>query len=93
MIGGLSLGLADRVEVTTGDMRAMPFPNGTFDVVLTSWAVHNLYEAKEREKAVREIVRLLKPGGVAVVKAIRHVGEYARAFRVGSSGSNLGYRP
>ncbi|MBX9579271.1 MAG: class I SAM-dependent methyltransferase [Gemmataceae bacterium] len=76
-------GVADRVEVTTGDMRQMPFPDGAFEVVVTSWAVHNLYAAAEREKAVREITRVLKPGGVALVKDIRHIGEYARAFEAG----------
>ena len=76
-------GVDARVEVATGDMRQMPFADGTFDVVLSSWAVHNLYAAAEREKAVREIARVLKPGGVALVKDIRHLGEYARTFEAG----------
>ncbi|MCI4355286.1 MAG: class I SAM-dependent methyltransferase [Thermoplasmata archaeon] len=29
-------GVADRVEVRTADMRKIPFPDGAFDVVLSS---------------------------------------------------------
>ncbi len=73
-------GVADRVELKTADMRKMPFPDGAFDVVVSSWAIHNLYKAEEREEAIREIARVLRPGGLAIIKDIRHAGQYARAF-------------
>lgn len=74
-------GVAERVDVQTCDMRRTPFADGTFDVIVTSWAVHNLYDAKDRDDAIREMVRVLKPGGTALVKDIRHIGQYAAAFR------------
>ena len=37
-------GVADRVEILTGDARKLPFEPGTFDFVVSSWALHNLYE-------------------------------------------------
>jgi arsenite methyltransferase len=73
-------GVAGRVEIKTADMRQIPFPDGTFDVVVSSWAIHNLYKPEEREQAIREIARVLRPGGVALIKDIRHVGQYQRAF-------------
>ena len=35
-------GVADRVEVHTGDMTALPFTDGSFDVVVSSLAIHNI---------------------------------------------------
>jgi|GEM_PF-128827 len=91
-------GVADRAEVITSDMRSMPFPSESFDLVVSCWAIHNLYNAADREKAIREISRVIKPGGRAIVKDIRHLGEYTRAFaasgckdvtRLTSAGSTL----
>jgi ubiquinone/menaquinone biosynthesis C-methylase UbiE len=73
-------GVADRVEVRTADMRAMPFPDGCFDMVVSNVAIHNLYQPAERERAVAEIARVLKPGGQALINDIRHGNEYAAAF-------------
>lgn len=72
--------VVDRVAVYTADMRRMPFPDGTFDVVLSSAAVHNLYSASDRAQAIGEIARVLKPGGQALIDDIRHHGEYAATF-------------
>jgi len=74
-------GVADRVEIKTGDARQLPFEANTFDVVVSSWALHNLYQVTEREKALGEIVRVLKPGGRAAIVDIRHTAEYAHVFR------------
>lgn len=70
-------GVADRIAIRTADMRDMPFANETFDSIVSSWAVHNLYEAKEREKALREVARVLKPGGWLLIRDIKHGAEYA----------------
>jgi arsenite methyltransferase len=73
--------VADRVELRDGDARKLPFPEDTFDVILSSWALHNIYDAAGRETAIREIIRVLKPGGRVVVVDIRHSAEYERVFR------------
>ena len=73
-------GVPDRVGVVTADMRAIPFASDTFDVVLSRAAIHNLYEAPFREAAIREVARILKPGGRAVISDIRHHGEYRKTF-------------
>jgi len=72
--------VADRVAVNTADMRRLPFAEKTFDVVLSRAAIHNLYSAQDREAAIREIARVLKPGGRAVINDIRHHHEYRRTF-------------
>ena len=73
-------GVADKVEVKTADMRELPFPDGHFDVVVSRAAIHNLYRADERQAAIREIARVLAPGGRALIVDIRHHGEYAAGF-------------
>jgi arsenite methyltransferase len=74
-------GVEDRVEVRTADMRELPFADGTFDAIVSSWAVHNLYEPREREQALREMVRVLKPGGQLLLRDIRHGPEYDAVLR------------
>lgn len=69
-------GVADRVCVQTADMRQLPFPDNSFDVVMSSWAVHNLKDKRDREKALAEMVRVLKAGGWAIVNDIVHREEY-----------------
>jgi arsenite methyltransferase len=73
-------GVDDRVDVYTADVRRMPFPDGTFDVIVSRAAIHNIYSADDRERAISEIVRVLRPGGQAVIDDIRHLHEYARVF-------------
>jgi SAM-dependent methyltransferase len=74
-------GVADKVEVHTGDARKLPFDNASFDVVLSSMALHNIYNADERQTAVREIARVLKPAGRVLIVDIRHTRQYATTLR------------
>lgn len=74
-------GVADKVEVLTGDARKLPFGDATFDVVLSSVALHNIYDAGERQAAVREIARVLEPGGRVLIVDVRHLRQYAATLR------------
>ena len=74
-------GVADKVEVHTGDARKLPFPDASFDVVLSSNALHNIYNAGERQTAVREITRVLAPGGRVLIVDVRHTSKYAAILR------------
>jgi arsenite methyltransferase len=71
-------GVLERVELHTGDMRKLPFPDRSFDVVTSSLAIHNLPDEEGRIEAVAEIWRVTKPGGAALIADIRHTAEYAR---------------
>ena len=73
-------GVAGRVEVVDGDMRALPFADASFDAVVSSIAIHNLPEADDRERACHEIARVLRPGGRVAVLDLRATGEYVLAF-------------
>lgn len=70
-------GVADRIELRTADMRQLPFDDESFDVVVSSLAIHNVPGAAERTKALREAARVLKRGGRLVIADIRHSGAYA----------------
>ena len=61
-------------------MRRIPFPDGSMDVVVSCAAIHNLYDARDRAQAIREIGRVLRPGGRALIADIRHSREYAATF-------------
>lgn len=74
-------GVEGRIELTTGDMRELPFPAKRFDVVVSSWAIHNVDGVAERRKAILEIARVLKPGGRVRIIDIRHTAEYEGALR------------
>lgn len=76
-------GVADRIEVHTADMRKIPFPDGSFDTVLSMNAIHNVYSAPGRAAAIAEICRVLKPGGTVLIVDVRHIREYAAALRAG----------
>ena len=64
-------GVADRVELHTGDITALPFEDDSFDVVLSSLAIHNIRGHAGRETAIREAVRVLRPGGRLLVVDVR----------------------
>jgi ubiquinone/menaquinone biosynthesis C-methylase UbiE len=71
----------DRVILKDGDARKLEFAENTFDIVLSSWAIHNIYDEPGRGLAVREIVRVLKPLGRLIIVDIKHTSQYARVLR------------
>lgn len=77
-------GVADRVELHTADMTALPFPDEGFDVVVSSLAIHNIPRRAGREKAIDEAVRVLRPGGRLVIADVRCTRQYqGRLVQVG----------
>src|SRR5207342_875535 len=76
-----ALGLQERVELVDGDMCAMPFADGEFDAVLSSLAVHNVYEGPGRTRALAEIARVTRAGGRVLLQDFRHTADYAAALR------------
>jgi ubiquinone/menaquinone biosynthesis C-methylase UbiE len=74
-------GVAERVEVRTGDMRELPIPDETVDVVVSSTAIHNIRDKEGRAQAVREIARVLKPEGRLALLDFQCTEEYLQTLR------------
>ena len=70
-------GVADRVELRTADMTALPFEDESFDLVISNLAIHNVKRNK-RYKAIGEAIRVLRPGGRLMIADIMGATQYAR---------------
>jgi arsenite methyltransferase len=80
-------GVASRVALHTADMRQLPFSDGSFDLIVSSMAIHNIPNAEGRRQAIHEAVRVLKPGGRLVMVDFRETrcyGEQLRELGMGS---------
>ena len=75
-------GVADRIDVREADARQLPFADGSFDVIVSSLVLHNIHGRAEREKALHEIARVLKPGGCVALLDVAHTREYAQVLQV-----------
>jgi 2-polyprenyl-3-methyl-5-hydroxy-6-metoxy-1,4-benzoquinol methylase len=63
------------VEAAVGDARSLAAADDAFDVVLLLGPLYHLVEARERLLALREAVRVARPGAVMAAAAIgRHAG-------------------
>jgi arsenite methyltransferase len=76
-------GVADKCSLVSEGAQKMSFPSESFDVILSNLCLHNIYDKPTRLQACREIVRVLKPGGVAIISDFKHTGEYAATMRDG----------
>ncbi len=74
-------GVAERVEVKTGDMRKLPLPDGSVDAVVASMSIHNIPDKEGRAKAIQEIHRVLKPGGQIALLDFQRTDEYLATLR------------
>jgi ubiquinone/menaquinone biosynthesis C-methylase UbiE len=63
-------GVADKVEFRHGNILNVPFKKNTFDVVNASSVLHEIHGHENQQKAIREIYRVLKPGGKFVMLEI-----------------------
>lgn len=53
-----------RIELKVADAQALPFEDGTFDSTIIAFGIRNI---PDRDLALREMIRVVKPGGKVVV--------------------------
>lgn len=73
-------GVTGKVELRTEDASQMSFPDGSFDVVVSNLCIHNIPKRAGRDRACREIARVLRPGGMAVISDYKLTKKYAAVF-------------
>lgn len=59
-----NIGVIGHVEYVQANAEALPFPDNTFDCITISFGLRNV---TEKEKALRSMFRVLKPGGRLLV--------------------------
>jgi arsenite methyltransferase len=89
-------GVAPRVTVLSGDMTDLPLDDQSFDVVVSSFAIHNIPGATSRIAATDEAVRVLRPGGRILIADLGFTSTYVDCLRslglTGIERRNLGWR-
>jgi arsenite methyltransferase len=65
-----------QINVIDGDAQALPFDDGSFDVVVSNFVIHNIKNPKARAQALYEMWRVLDANGRLVISDIRYTSEY-----------------
>lgn len=58
----------ERISFQRGSASALPFADGSFDLVVSNLVFHEVRDVKDKKICVREALRVLKPGGVFVLQ-------------------------
>jgi arsenite methyltransferase len=74
-------GVSDKVKIDTGDARKLVYPDNYYDAVVSTLAIHNIDEPEGRDQAIREMWRVLKPGGRLVIFDLFYASHYAKILR------------
>jgi ubiquinone/menaquinone biosynthesis C-methylase UbiE len=84
----VELARAAGIAATVEDVQQLSYADRTFDVVVAAWM---LYHVPDRDRAISEIVRVLRPGGrlVATTNSIFHLQELREL--VGSGRSSIAF--
>jgi arsenite methyltransferase len=75
-------GVKDKIEIKNANAQHIPFADNSFDYVLSNLCIHNISTDKGRAAACREIARVLKPGGTALIADFMHTKEYENEFKM-----------
>lgn len=70
--------VGDRTTARDADARDLPFADAAFDIVLSLYCIHNIDEREDRDRALKEIARVLKPGGQVLIGEWFPTHDYAR---------------
>ena len=73
--------VADRIQVRTADMTALPLTDESVDLIVSNLAVHNIPTSAGRRQALDEAIRVLRPGGRLAIADLRETREHALHLR------------
>lgn len=81
------------IELVQGDLTRVPFADDSFDRVVCANALQHIQGAAARASCVRELARVLRPGGTLVVTAQQYSIPRRRAgwVKEGASGDRVRY--
>jgi arsenite methyltransferase len=74
-------GVAEKLRIDTGVSAKLVYPDNHYDAVVSFLALRDLGEADVREQMVREMLRVLKPGGRLAIFDTSYVSDYAATLR------------
>jgi len=74
-------GVKDRTEILNESATKLSFENGFFDLIFSNLCLHNLPSIEDRAIACREIARVLKKQGTAIISDFQKLTEYETVFR------------
>jgi len=80
-------GIASRCTLVSAGAQELPFPDASFDVIVSNLCLHNIYDRPTRLQAIHQIARVLKPGGIALLSDYKLTAEYAA--ELGTLGFNV----
>ncbi len=73
-------GVTQLTSLVSVPAQEMSFLDASFDVVVSNLCLHNISSRSTRKEALQQIVRVMKPGGIALISDYKNTGEYAKAF-------------
>lgn len=82
-------GVADRVGIAVGNLHHLPFPDASFDLVVSGLSLHDLPDTAARAAAVAEMARVVRPGGRVVIADVARTAEYVAALRTAGASTVL----
>lgn len=71
----------DKIVIKTADARKLPFADNSFDIVFSNLVIHNIYQKTDREQALSEMIRVIKPGGKIIIQDFQHINQYTGYFK------------
>jgi ubiquinone/menaquinone biosynthesis C-methylase UbiE len=73
--------VADRIELHTADMTALPLSDESVDVIVSNLAIHNIATRAGRRLALDQAVRVLRPGGRLAIADLWETRQHAEHLR------------
>jgi demethylmenaquinone methyltransferase / 2-methoxy-6-polyprenyl-1,4-benzoquinol methylase len=72
-----NLGMSEYIQLVEGDAMNLPFEDDTFDALTIGFGFRNI---QDREKALREFLRVVKPGGLFVCLEVTQPAKVIKPF-------------